>query len=140
MRKRRSLILVLVLVSLVIALGGWVLYGRDQRASIAILGDGDFFEPELRMSGWLVPAPAEAKGPWRFYAWADLNPRLEVTNVTLSWTGADGRRRTLRDVMHHNYEGYQPHCAYLLRLDAAGDPIRASPGFRADQLTRFCHG
>ena len=37
--------------------------------------------------------------------------------------------------MHH---GYEPHCAYLLRLDAAGDPMPALPDRRADQLLRFC--
>jgi hypothetical protein len=86
-----------------------------------------------------VPAPVQDKGPWQFYARANLTPCIGVKDAILSWTGADGRHRALRDEMYHNYEGHDPHCAHLLRLDAAGDPVQASPGFRADQLTRFCH-
>lgn len=135
MRKYRSLVLGLVVVGLVI-LANWVLYGRDQRASVFILSDGEFSKPELWMEGHLVARPDMSRGPWKHYAWANLRPHLAVTDVEVSWTGADGRRRTLRGVMHH---GYEPHCAYFLRLDAAGDPIPALPDRPADQPLHFCH-
>jgi hypothetical protein len=137
LRKHRSLVVALVLVGLIIALGNWVLHGRDQRASLLILSDGNFSAPELRMQGHLVARPDMGRGPRRHYAWADLRPHLAFTNVEVSWTGADGRRRVLRDVMRHDYE---PHCVYLLRLDAVGNSIPALPDRAADGLLHFCHG
>lgn len=136
MRKHRSLIAALVFVGLVLGVGNCVLHGRDQRASLYILSEGTFSAPELRMQGRPVARLDAGRGPFQHYAWANLQPHLDFTRVEVSWTGADGRRRTVRGVMRHEYE---PHCAYVLRLDAAGDPIPAVPGMPADGLHYYCH-
>jgi hypothetical protein len=104
-----------------------------------IVADGSFSSPELRLDGKLVSRPVSVPGPWRAFAWADLDMPRGVVEAELSWIGGDGRQRALRDRLYHQGDSLEPHCAYLLRLDGNGDPTPPASGLSADALTKFCH-
>lgn len=110
-----------------------------RRAALMIVADEAVSAPELRLNGKVVSRPISVPGPWRVFAWADLDMPRGAIDAELSWIGADGQQRALRDHLFHQGDSLEPHCAYLLRLDRNGDVIPPAVGLSAERLTKFCH-
>jgi hypothetical protein len=141
LRKHRSLFIALGLLASTILGLRWVMsvWAVDPRASLIIVSDGAFSAPTLALNGRVPPHRVAGRGPWYMYAWANLRMPEGDTRLSLSWTGADGEQRNLQVVVFQGRDSVAAHCAYLLRLDAKGDPIAPAESLHSGPLATFCH-
>ena len=95
---RRRRLLPLTATACLLVFGAWIWLSADMRASVAIHADSDFSAPELWIDGKRIITEVQSRGPWRFYAWANLRLSRAQPEIVVAWIGADGRRRVLRDM------------------------------------------
>ena len=139
MSKHCSPLLALSLLAIIL-IGGERLIADERRASILILSDGAFTQPGLRINGRPVRrSDALLYGPWRTYAWADLDIPTGEVRIQISWTGADRRGRSIEAQLTRGMDSAPPQCAYMIRLDAVGDLAPASVGQGGDALVESWH-